>query len=119
MPGLTEYMTPEVASEHWVMRELGYEGPFKYEDKIKGAYLIVLTTKPHPNHHNLGPRTAQIGRVKPEVLRKHVQKYRKIKDQPPANGRLICWVGLHTDEIGEETILDQPGFMAAMTGMAL
>ncbi|KAF1847092.1 uncharacterized protein K460DRAFT_413897 [Cucurbitaria berberidis CBS 394.84] len=119
IPDMKAYITPEVASEHWVMRELGYQGAFPYEDKIKGALCLILTNKPHPNHHNQGPRTAQVGDVKPEVLRKVVEKYRKNINLPLAHGRLIGWVGLNVDDIGEETILDQPGYVDAMKNMNL
>ena len=119
IPDMKAYVTPEVESEHWVMRELGHQGPIPYEDKIKGAWGIILTNKPHRNHHNQGPRTAQVGPLKPEVLRKHVEKYRKCIDQPRAQGRLICWVGLNVNEIGEETLLDQPGYVEAMKNMTL
>ncbi|CAO2655317.1 Nn.00g103810.m01.CDS01 [Neocucurbitaria sp. VM-36] len=114
---MKEYTTPEVSSEHWVMRELGYQGTFPYEDKIKGAWAIILTNKPHRNHHNQGPRTAQVGPVKPEVLRKVVEKYRKNINQPLAQGRLIGWVGLNVDEIGEETILDHDGVAVSMKAL--
>jgi hypothetical protein len=105
---MKSYTTPEVASEHWVMRELGLEGPIPYADKIKPAMSIILVDTPHPNHHNQGPRTARVGEVKPDLLRKLVEKYRKVMNQSPANGRLISWVGLSANQIGEETILDEP-----------
>jgi len=110
VPDMKPYSTLEVASEHWVMRELGLQGPIPYADKIKGSVAIVLTNKPHPKHHNRGPRTARVGEVKEEVLRKHVDKFRKQINHPLAQGRLICWVGLNANEIGEATILDEPGF---------
>ncbi|KAF2024807.1 hypothetical protein EK21DRAFT_117439 [Setomelanomma holmii] len=116
IPDLETYMTPEVGSEHWIMRELGFEGPIPFEDKIKGSWNIVLTDKPHPNHHKMGSRTAQIGMVKPEVLRKHLKKYRYGMNLPQAQGRLMCWVGLHVDEIGEETCLDDPEYIHARLG---
>jgi hypothetical protein len=117
IPDMKEYCTPEVASEQWVMRELGFQGPFPYEDKIKGSYNVILTNKPHPNHHNQGPRTAQIGHVKPEVLQKHVDMYRKQMNLPIAKGRLTCCVCLSADDIGEETVLDHPDFVDAMKNM--
>jgi hypothetical protein len=117
IPDMETYMTPEVESEKWVMRELGLKGPIPYEDKIKGAWCIILTDKPHPNHHNQGPRTARVGEVKPEVLRKHVNHFRKSINLPAAKGRLICWVGLNANQIGEETVLDNPGFVESMRNM--
>lgn len=120
IPDVKEYITPEVASEHWVTHELGYPpGPIPYDDKIKGALAIILTNKPHPKHHNQGPRTARVGEVKPEVLRKHVVKYRKAMNLPAGKGRLMCWVGLNSNEIGEETMLDQPGHVEMMRNMNL
>tara|TARA_R110002003_G_scaffold109_12_gene9226 strand:- start:12628 stop:14235 length:1608 start_codon:yes stop_codon:yes gene_type:complete len=117
IPNMKEYATPEVGPELWVMRELGFRGPIPYEDKIKPAHAIVLTSKPHPKHHNQGPRTAQIGMVKPEVLRKQVEKYRSQMAHPLAKGRMIGWVRLGADQIGEETVLDQPGYVEAMRDM--
>ncbi|KAH7083789.1 hypothetical protein FB567DRAFT_594305 [Paraphoma chrysanthemicola] len=117
IPNMKEYSTPEVASEIWLMRELGLKGPIPYENKIKPALAVVLTSKPHPKHHNQGPRTAQVGMVKPEVLRKQVEKYRKNMAHPLAKGRMIGWVRLGADEIGEETVLDDPGFVEAMKNM--
>lgn len=103
IPDMKEYCTTEVTSEHWVMRELGHQGPIPYEDKIKPALGIMLTHKPHPNHPNQGPRTVQVGYPKPEILRKHVERYRKSMNLPQAQGGLTCWVGLRLDEIGVET----------------
>jgi hypothetical protein len=114
---MKSYTTPEVASEHWVMRELGLEGPIPYADKIKPAMSIILVDTPHPSHHNQGPHTAHVGEVKPEVLRKHAEKYRKVMNQPPANGRLISWVGLSANQIGEETILNEADYVQSMRGM--
>jgi hypothetical protein len=111
VPDMKAYNTPEVSSEHWVMRELGLEGPIPYADKINAAVAVVLTTKPHPNHHGPGPRTARVGEVKPTILQKHVDKYRAVMKK---YGRLMCWVRLNASEIGEETVLDQPGYMEAM-----
>jgi hypothetical protein len=116
---MKSYTTPEVASEHWVMRELGLEGPIPYADRIKPAMSIILVDTPHPNHHNQGPRTARVGQVKPDLLRKLVEKYRKVMNEPPANGRFISWVGLSENQIGEETILDEPDYVQSMRGMGL
>ncbi|KAF2126602.1 hypothetical protein P153DRAFT_433722 [Dothidotthia symphoricarpi CBS 119687] len=106
IPDMQEYLTPEVASEHWVMRKLGHTGPIPYEDKIKPAVAIVMTMKPHPNKASPGPRTARIGEVCPEVLQKHVEKFRKRTNHPLAKGRLICWVALNAGEIDEQSIWD-------------
>jgi hypothetical protein len=109
VPAMKSYSTIEVESEHWVMRQLGFEGPVPYADKIKPAWGIGLTMKPHPNHHGPGPRTAQLGRVYPKVLRKHVERYRAQMNSAIAQGKLIGWVHLNADQIGEESIIDDPG----------
>ena len=109
VPGMKEYMTPEVASEHWVMRKLGHQGPIPYADKIKPSICIALTTAPHPNHHGPGPRTTQLGHVKPEVLKKHVTRFKAQMNSPQAQGKFICWVHLGMSQIGEESVLDDPG----------
>jgi hypothetical protein len=88
------YVTPEVASEQWALREFGYQGPFMYADRIKGCIAVVLTNKPHPNHHGPGPRTATIGEVKPDVLPKYVQHVRQQLILLQSHGRLMGWVGL-------------------------
>jgi hypothetical protein len=109
VPYMKEYKSVEAAPEHWVMRELGLEGPIPYADKIKSSLAISLTMKPHPNHHGPGPRTAQLGRVYPKVLRKHVERYRAQMESEVAQGKLIGWVHLNADQIGEESIWDDPG----------
>jgi hypothetical protein len=111
---------PEVASEHWVMRELGFQGPIPYSDKITGEWAIVMTNKPHPNLSRPGPRTARIGEVKPEVLKKHVQQYRKQINHPlfKARGcRPMVWVALGVDLLGEESILDDPQAASALDNL--
>lgn len=107
LPDMQTYKTPEVASEHWVMRELGYQGPIPYEDKIRGGFKVILTEKPHPDHHDEGPRPVQVGFVKREVLQEVVDYCRNEMDEPVAPGRhIVCWVGLRETEIGEEEIPD-------------
>lgn len=92
------------------MRELGYQGPFVYADKIKGCGAMILINKPQPDHPGRGPRTAIVGEVKPNVLRKYVQHFRKQMNLPQAQGRFICWVGLRANQIGEDSVLDQLGY---------
>ncbi|KAH7122647.1 hypothetical protein B0J11DRAFT_608133 [Dendryphion nanum] len=109
-PALEPFMAPEVDSEIWVMRKLGLKGPIPYEDKITPCGCIVMTDKPHPNFHGSGPRTARIGMVKPEVLQKHVERFRKQFDK--FGGERIIHVALDAREIGEESILDTPSTFA-------
>jgi hypothetical protein len=103
-----EYGTPEVASELWVMRQFGFQGPIPYEDRIKPVLAIIMTTKPHPNHPLPGPRTATIGEVKPDVLTKYVDRLRKQIALPIAQGKLMGQVALNAEEIGETSIWDDP-----------
>jgi hypothetical protein len=107
---MTPYRSPMVAPEHWVMRQLGCKGPIPYEDTVQPCIAIVLTSKPHQNHRGPGPRTAQIGNVYPHVLKKMVDKFRaQMKDSRiPVTVRPMCWVSLQPDQIGEESILDDP-----------
>ncbi|KAF2121069.1 hypothetical protein BDV96DRAFT_203189 [Lophiotrema nucula] len=108
IPDMKRYSTPEVASEHWIMRQLGYQGDIPYADMIASEIAICMTTKPHPNQRRPGPRTARIGEVHEEVLRKRVDKLRKTANGPVAKGRLISWVGLKADQLGSTSILDDP-----------
>ena len=98
-PDTKEYSTVEVASEHWVMRKLGHEGFIPYANKIKPATSIALATMAHPNHSAPVPRTVQVGKVKPEVLQKHVARYMLQMNSPQAQGKLICWVHLDRRQI--------------------
>lgn len=107
IPDMQEYSTPEVASEHWIMRELGYTGPIPYEDKIKPAIAVVQATEPHSNNRSEVPHTAHSGEVKPDVLRKHVEKYRKNINHPITKGKLIGWVALEASEIDGEKVPDE------------
>jgi hypothetical protein len=59
------------------MREVGYKGSIPYEDKIESSLGFYMTTKPHPNRSLPGLRIFQLGAVKPEVLRKHIESYRQ------------------------------------------
>jgi hypothetical protein len=104
-PDFTSWLGPQVESEHWVMRELGYKGPIPYEDKIKSVLGVYMTTKPHPNRPLPGPRTLRLGAVKPEVLRKHVESYRQQLQHPLTGGRALAWISLGEDQIGEESVL--------------
>ncbi|KAF2637708.1 hypothetical protein P280DRAFT_471890 [Massarina eburnea CBS 473.64] len=107
-PEMKNYSAPQVASEHWVMRELGFKGPIPYEDKITGTVGICMTAKPHPNFPQTGLRTAQVGLVKEEVLREQVEMRRKQLNTSYPNGNPVCWVALGLDMIGEESIFDDP-----------
>ncbi|OAL53532.1 hypothetical protein IQ07DRAFT_640588 [Pyrenochaeta sp. DS3sAY3a] len=109
LPDMKVYETPEVASEQWVMRELGYKGKFQYEDLIKGCVKICLTEEPHRHHHYDGPRVIRIGEVLPDVLRHHVNRYRSQMGLPVAQGKLVGCVGLSIDAIGEDTPLNHVG----------
>jgi hypothetical protein len=109
VPDTKEYSTPEVGSEHWVMRKLGYEGSIPYADKIKPAIGVALANNPHSKHQGPGPRTTQLGHVKPEVLKKHVARFKAQMNLPQAQGKLICWVHLGLGQIGEESILNDFG----------
>lgn len=106
LPDMKVYATPEVASEQWVMRELGYKGKFQYEDLITSCVKVFLTEKPHPHHHYDGPRAIRVGEVLPNVLRTYVDRYRRHMGLPAAQGKLIGWVGLTMEEIGEDTPLN-------------
>jgi hypothetical protein len=119
VPNMQPYRVAVVAPEIWVMRELGLTGPIPYEDKIKGAIELCLTNKPHPRAKPgpMGMRTASIGYVKPEVLRTHVEKFRKIMALPKARGKLVCWVMLSKDEIGDESVMDDTGQAAVIERM--
>lgn len=97
VPEMKEYCTPEVDSEHWVMRKLGLQGPIPYEDRIKGSVTLVATFQ--SGHQDQGLGVATIGEVKPEILQKHVAKYRRSIDMPIAKGRLTGWIGLSTDDL--------------------
>jgi hypothetical protein len=68
--------SPAVASEHWVMRELGFEGTIPYAYIIKSNHAVIMTNKPHPSKSTPGPRTASVRAVKPQALAKHVVQYR-------------------------------------------
>jgi hypothetical protein len=108
VPDFKHWQGPQVESEHWVMRELGYQGPIPYADKIKGIHSVSLTSKPHSNRSQPGLRICQLGFVKPEVLRKHVEKHRKELEHPLMHGRALVWVSLSEHQIGEESVLDDP-----------
>lgn len=108
IPDMNKYSSPEVASEHWIMRRLGYKGDIPYADMIKSSVEIGMTAKPHPDHRRQGLRMAQIGEVNEAILEKRVEELRGQMDGPLARGRLICWVGLNANQIGESSILDNP-----------
>lgn len=103
------------------MRELGFKGEFSYADKINGILVIHLTEKAHPNRSLPGPPTTQLGHVKPEVLKKWVEKHRKElnKRDVPGIGRLIMWLALRMDEIGEESVRDDPQAAKMLERMSL
>lgn len=96
VPLMKEYETPEVNSEHWVMRQLGCPGTIPYEDKIKGCFRVGMTMKPHPLHKSPWPRSVELGAVLPEVLQDHVDKSRKQSSKYPKH---ICWIGLQLGDI--------------------
>lgn len=88
-----------------------------YADKITPSIAIVASTKPHHNYHDPGPRphTARVEMLKPEALTKHVKNFRKQMNHPVTGGKLVCWVALDADKIGEESVLDDLG-MAGIIG---
>ena len=96
------YYTAEVESEIWVMRQLGLKGDIPYADKVTPIIAIIATTKLHCNYLGPDPHTTRVGMLKPEALTKHVKKFRKQMNYPAAGGKLVCWVALDADEIGEE-----------------
>jgi hypothetical protein len=103
------------------MRELGFKGKIPYADKITGILGVYLTEKAHPNRSLPGPRTTQLGAVKPEVLRKFVKKHRdEVNDQKiPGAKLLIMWVALGLNDIGEESIHDDPQAARMLERMSL
>ncbi|KAH7067452.1 hypothetical protein BKA63DRAFT_570750 [Paraphoma chrysanthemicola] len=90
VPDQEDLASPSVASEHWVLRELGFKGHIPCSNKIKSNHMIALTIKPHPDKVTPGPLTVRIGKVLPEALAKHVERYEKGKDWPGAEGKLVC-----------------------------
>ncbi|KAI4619339.1 uncharacterized protein J4E87_007589 [Alternaria ethzedia] len=110
MPELQVWKGPQVASEHWVMRELGFKGEIPYADKIIGVFGLYLAKEPHPNRSLPGPRTLRLGAVKPEVLRKAVEDARERVNIPgiPGIELVMKWIALGTNQIGEESIQDDP-----------
>ncbi|CAG5180893.1 uncharacterized protein ALTATR162_LOCUS9490 [Alternaria atra] len=121
MPTFHAWQGFQVQSEHWVMRELGFKGDFPYADKITGILGIYLTEKAHPNRSLPGPRTTKLGHVKPEVLKKWVEKHRKElnKRDVPGIGWLIMWVALRMDEIGEGSVHDDQQAAKMLERMSL
>lgn len=121
MPAFQAWKGPQVRSEHWVMRELGFKGDIPYADKITGVLGIYLTNKAHLNRSLPGPRTTQIEAVKPEVLRKVVEDHREQVNRPDLPGieLLIMWIALGTHQIGEESIHDDPDAAKMLENMSL
>jgi hypothetical protein len=121
MPEFRAWKGPQVQSEHWVMRELGFKGDFPYADKITGIIGIYLTEEAHPNRSLPGPRTTQLGHVKPQVLRKRVEEYRQQVNRPDIRGirLLMMWVALGMDQIGEESVHDDPQAARMLERMSL
>ncbi|KAI4906528.1 hypothetical protein J4E90_010421 [Alternaria incomplexa] len=119
LSGFKAWQGPQVASEHWVMRKLGFQGEFPYADKISGVMGVWLTNEPHPNSSRPGPRTVQLGAVKPEVLQKVVDKHRKEAALPMTQGTAMIWVSLGPNMIGQESVLDDPQAARSMENMSL
>ncbi|KAI4614511.1 hypothetical protein J4E83_007165 [Alternaria metachromatica] len=121
MPAFQAWKGPQVQSEHWVMRELGFKGDIPYADKITGISGIYLTTKAHPNRSLPGPRTTRLGAVKPKVLMKVVERHREEVNQPTIPGieLLMMWIALGPNDLGEESIHDDPDTAKMLEKMSL
>ncbi|KAG9191350.1 hypothetical protein G6011_09438 [Alternaria panax] len=121
MSGFHAWQGPQAQCEHWIIRELGFKGDFPYSDKITGMFGIYLTQKQHSNRSLPGPRNTQLGAVKPEVLQKWVEKYRKEVNRRdvPGIGQLMMWIALGQDMIGEESVHDDPQAVRMLERMSL